>query len=79
MVPAALFGAIYGYWMHYVYALFTFWMPLVFAAAVGIAVGVIAKTNHIRSAGFVAVLGFDCWFCSHLHWLGGLFTRMEQP
>ena len=58
MIPAALFGAIYGYWMYYVYALFTFWMPLVFAAAVGVAVGVIAKTNHIRSAGFVAVLGF---------------------
>ena len=75
MVPAVLFGAIYGYWMYYVYALFTFWMPLVFAAAVGIGVGVIAKTNHIRSAGFVAVLGLIVGFVAiYIGWVSYLLA-----
>ena len=54
---ALLLGAIYGYWMYYLYALVTFWVPPVYGGMVGLAVGIAAHGSKVRSDVFVGLFG----------------------
>lgn len=54
---AIVCGAIFGYWMYYLYALVTFWVPPVYGALVGVAVGMAAHHGKVRSDLFVGLCG----------------------
>ncbi len=57
VAAAVVVGLVYGHWMYYLFALFTVWVPPVYGAMVGLAVGFAAHAGKTRSGWFTSLGG----------------------